>query len=231
MNAVKTLRSWSHHANCVAAHGRGPKLGIGNPVLSCLRPVFWLPCINRLPRFQQLVPCLIMMHKSPLTEFEEIFSNTFSGSGGRTETGQTRVDGGPDRIDGLIFESSQGQRQGQEQKGRQQRKRQGSHHVTTDAGDTAVRSPGLRVHESGVGTSIPTALASGPASTLHAGPQLSGEHNESASHASRDGAHGSSCGHGVRDASGEREHGASFGRFFRRARNTTIRSLSSLACS
>ena len=125
-----------------------------------------------------------------------------SGSGGRAETGQTGFDGGSARNDGLIFESSQGQRQGQEQKGRQQRKRQGSHHVTTDAGDTAIRSPGLRVHESGVGTSIPTALASGSASTLHAGPQLSGEHNESASHASRDGAHGSSSGHGICDASG-----------------------------
>ena len=130
-----------------------------------------------------------------------------SGSGGRAEKGQSGFDGGSDRNDCLIFESSQGQRQGQEQKGRQQRKRQGSHHATADAGDTAVRSPGLWVHESRVGASLPTALASGSASTLHAGPQLSGEHNESAPHAPRDGAHGSSSGHGLCDASGSGDTG------------------------
>ena len=123
-----------------------------------------------------------------------------SGSGGRAEEGQAGLDGGSDGNECLIFESS-GQRQGQEQKGRKQRQRQGSNHATADAGDTAVRSPGLRVHESRVGTPLSAALASGSTGTLHAGPQLSGEHHESAPHAPRDGTHGFQSGHGLCDAS------------------------------
>ena len=117
MNAVKTLRSWSRHANCVAEHGRGPKLGIGNPVLFCLRPVSWLPCISRLLRFHQLVPCLTMMHKSPLTEFEEIFSNTFQVQGGGLK--RARQDSMEDPIETTASSSSlvKGKGKGKSKKG------------------------------------------------------------------------------------------------------------------